>query len=62
MGEKYGMTQEECKDIFQRGFFMLFGIAAMISKGKIKVSNEEAVDMVQRTFIQMIGSEKGTQI
>lgn len=60
--QKYGLTQEECKDIFLRGFFMLFGIAALIAKGKIEVSNEEAVDMVQRTFMQMADSGKGERI
>lgn len=60
--QKYGLTREECKDIFLRGFFMLFGIAAMIAKGKIEVSNEEAVNMVQRTFMQMVDSERGQRI
>ena len=56
---KYGLSQTECQDVFQRGFFMLFGIAAMLAKGKIEISNDEAIDMVQRTFSQMVGSMKG---
>ena len=58
-GQKYGLTSPECKDIFQRAFFMLFGIAAMIAKGKIDISNEEAMDMIKRTVSQMTGLSKG---
>lgn len=52
--QRYQLTETESKDIFQRGFFMLFGIATMISKGKIDISNEEAIDMVHRTVAQML--------
>lgn len=57
--QKYGLTSTECKDIFQRAFFMLFGVAAMIAKGKIDISNEEVLDMIKRTVTQMTGSQKG---
>lgn len=57
--QRYQLTKTESKDIFQRGFFLLFGIATMISKGKIDVSNDEAIDMVQRTVYQMVTAKKG---
>lgn len=57
--QRYQLSKEECKDIFQRGFFMIFGIATMIAKGKIDISNEEAVDMLQRTVLQMVNAKKG---
>lgn len=59
MEQRYQLTQTECKDIFLRGFFMLFGIATMIAKDKIDISNEEAIDMVKRTVIQMVTVKKG---
>lgn len=59
MEQRYQLTEAECKDIFLRGFFMLFGIAAMIAKGKIEISNDEAIDMVQRTIQQIVHSQKG---
>lgn len=52
--QRYQLTKTESKDIFQRGFFILFGIATMISKGKIDISNDESIDMVQRTVSQMV--------
>lgn len=56
--QRYQLTKAESKDIFQRSFFMLFGIATLIAKGKIDVSNDEAINMVQRTVIQMLSSPK----
>lgn len=60
--KRYQLTNVESKDIFQRGFFMLFGIATMISKSKIAISNEEAIDMVQRTISQILTAKKGQKV
>lgn len=59
MEQRYKLTKAQCKDIFLRGFFMLFGIATMIAKSKIDMSNEEAIDMVKKTVSEMVAAEKG---
>lgn len=56
MGEKYHLTEAECKDIFQRGFYMLYGIATMIATNNMEITNEEAIAMVSRTVSQMVES------
>lgn len=47
--QSYKLTKAECKDIFLREFFMLFGIATMITKSKIDRSNDEAINIVKKT-------------
>lgn len=59
MEQRYQLTKTEGKDIFLRGFFMLFGIATMIAKDKIDMSNEQAMDMVKRTVVQMVTAKNG---
>lgn len=59
MEQKYKLTEAECKDIFHRGFFMLFGIATMIAKSKIDMSNDEAINMVKKTVSEMTAARKG---
>lgn len=59
MAQKHRLAEAACEDIFQRGFFMLFGIAAMIAKSRIDMHNDEAIDMVKRTVIQMVAAERG---
>ncbi len=51
---KYGISESACKDIFLRGFFMLYGIAAMIATKQMDISNDEALDMVTRTTQEMV--------
>ena len=53
MADKYGISEKECKDIFLRGFFLLYGIATMIATNRMDISNEEAFDMMTRTIQEM---------
>jgi len=53
-GEKHHLEESVCKDIFQRGFLLLFGIATMIANNHINLTNEEALDMVSRTVSEMV--------
>ena len=54
MADKYGISEKECKDIFLRGFFLLYGIATMIATNRMDISNEEAFDMMTRTAQEMV--------
>lgn len=54
MADKYGISEKECKDIFLRGFFFLYGIATMIATNRMDISNEEAFDMMTRTTQEMV--------
>ncbi len=56
--QEYRLTETEAKDVFLRTFFMLFGIATMIATYKIDISNDEAMDMIQRTIDQMVSIGK----
>lgn len=63
MADKYKISEKECKDIFLRGFFLLYGIATMIATNRMNISSEEAFDMMTRTTQEMVkglNKEKGT--
>lgn len=63
MADKYKISEKECKDIFLRGFFLLYGIATMIATNRMDISSEEAFDMMTRTTQEMVkglNKEKGT--
>ncbi len=55
---KYKISDEVCKDIFMRSFFLLYGIAAMVATGQMDITNEEAYDMLMRTTGEMVGGLK----
>lgn len=56
MTEKYGVSEAACKDIFLRGFLLLFGIATMIATNRMEISDEEALGMMSRTITDMLAS------
>lgn len=51
---KYKLKGEDCRDIFERAFYLFFGIATMVAKGKLTIPNEEAAAMIQRTVTDLI--------
>lgn len=59
--ERYGLTEEECKDIFLRGYLLLHGIAAMIATNHMDFSDEQAADMVKRTVADMVEGARRRQ-
>lgn len=59
--EKCGMPETEAKDLFLRCFYMLFGIAAMIYANKIDISDEEALNMIQRTVQESLEAKKNSE-
>lgn len=53
-GESYGLEEEECKDIFLRGYLFLHGIATMIATNHMNFTDDEAAEMVKRTVEDMV--------
>lgn len=51
---KYEISDEVCKDIFMRSFFLLYGIATMVTTGQMDIANEDAYDMLARTTREMV--------
>ncbi len=54
LASKDGIAEKECKDVFMRGFYLLYGIATMIATKQTELSNEEVIDMVKRTTGEML--------
>ena len=52
--ESYGLEEEECKDIFLRGYLLLHGIATMIATNHMDFTDDEAAEMVKRTVEDMV--------
>lgn len=52
--KKYQISDEVCKDIFMRSFFLLYGIATMVATGQMDITNEAAYDMLARTTREMV--------
>ena len=52
--ESYGLEEEECKDIFLRGYLLLHGIATMIATNHMNFTDDEAAEMVKRTVEDMV--------
>lgn len=52
--KKYVLKDDECRDIFERVFYLFFGIATMVAKGKINIPDKEVFTMIQRTVNDLI--------
>lgn len=50
----YHLKEEECRDIFLRGYLLLHGIATMIATNKMDFTEEQAAAMVKRTIEDMV--------
>lgn len=59
LAERYSLGEEDCRDIFLRGYLLLHGIAAMIATNQMDVTNQQALDLVRRTVADMVrGAQK----
>ena len=54
LAERYGLGEEDCRDIFLRGYLLLHGVAAMIATNQMDFTNQQALDMVRRTVGDMV--------
>lgn len=54
LAERYGLGEEDCRDIFLRGYLLLYGVAAMIATNQMDFTNQQALDMVRRTVGDMV--------
>lgn len=61
LAERYALDESACRDLFLRGYLLLHGIAAMIAANHMDFTNQQALDMVERTVKDMVRGAQGKE-
>lgn len=54
MAQTHGLTLAQARDVYQRGYLLLHGIATMIATNHMAFRDEEISDLVNRTVRDMV--------